>query len=169
MYMSETLIQRTEPIFLDTRSTEMLGPNEYIIRPGGRRFEAFEYNFAGKVGLGAAVEYAQSFGIKNIHSHIRDLSGLLVESLKSIPKVEILEVLNTRASGIVTFVVAGTESSTICSELRKSRTHICAMELNDAPISFQWNGHPDFLRASPHYYNTDDEITSFCERLARLA
>lgn len=168
LFMRESRIEETEPIFLETRSTEMLGPNEYIIRPGARRFEAFEYNFAGKVGLGMAAEYALSIGIEAIATRVKLLSQHLVDCLRAIPKVQVLEPANYASSGIISFAVPEFEAQTVCSRMRQRKVNLCCMELNDAPISFELNGFDEFLRASPHYFNTKEEIQTLCEDLERM-
>ena len=168
LFMREALIEETEPVFLETRSTEMRGPNEYVIRPGARRFESFEYNFAGKVGLGMAAEYAHSLGIEAIAKRVGQLSQYLAKSLQSISAVDVLEPANYASSGIISFAIPAMEPQVVCSKLRERKVNLCCMELNDAPISFEWNGYDEFLRASPHYFNTEEEIDTLCEEIDRI-
>jgi hypothetical protein len=49
-----------EPPFLDLHAATWTGPGTYEIRGDARRFENWETNYAGKIGLGTAVEYVRA-------------------------------------------------------------------------------------------------------------
>ncbi len=58
MYVRRDLIERLEPPLLDLHAAEWLADGSYSIRPDARRFENWETNYASKIGLGVAVDYA---------------------------------------------------------------------------------------------------------------
>jgi len=60
------LIERLEPRFLDLHAAEWQRDGSYRIRGDARRFENWETNFAGKLGLGVAADYALEVGIESI-------------------------------------------------------------------------------------------------------
>ncbi len=67
LYARESVMDRLgPPPFVDGRSAEWTAPFTYELAPGARRFEFGEQNFAGKAGLGVAVEYAMSVGLDSI-------------------------------------------------------------------------------------------------------
>lgn len=47
---------------IDLHATTWVARNRYELRPGATRFENWETNQAGKVGLGAAIESALELG-----------------------------------------------------------------------------------------------------------
>ena len=62
--MRRGLLEELEPPFLDLHSAELATDGSYRIRPDARRFENWETYYAGKVGLGVAVDYALEIGIE---------------------------------------------------------------------------------------------------------
>ena len=49
------------------------------VAEGARRFESFEYSYAGRIGLGVAIEYALEIGLENIAERV----GALAEELRA--------------------------------------------------------------------------------------
>lgn len=52
LYVREALIHKMEPPFLDLEAAVWVAPDRYEIRPDAGRFETWEGNIAGKIGLG---------------------------------------------------------------------------------------------------------------------
>jgi cysteine desulfurase / selenocysteine lyase len=69
-----------------------------------QRFEGGTPNAAGVAGLGAAINYLQTIGQQNIYNHIQYLTKYCIESLQTIPEVELLGD-SSKAFGVVSFVV----------------------------------------------------------------
>ena len=61
-----TCVDQLEPPFLDLHAATWTAPDRYEIRPDARRFESWETNYAAKIGLGVAVDYALSWGLEAI-------------------------------------------------------------------------------------------------------
>ena len=70
-----------EPAMLDVWGATWHSREGYRLAPGARRFEQYEVSFAGKVGLGVAVEYALDVGVERIWARVRHLAGRLRERL----------------------------------------------------------------------------------------
>ncbi len=55
-----------EPLMLDMHGAEWTSRDSYQARPDASRFETFEYDVSGRVGLGVACDYASALGVENI-------------------------------------------------------------------------------------------------------
>ena len=63
LYVRRALIDRLEPPFLDMHAADWQPDGSYRIRDDARRFENWETYYAGKIGLGVAVDYALEIGV----------------------------------------------------------------------------------------------------------
>lgn len=167
LYIRQDLIEQLEPPFLDLHAAEWTSTNDYQIRTDARRFENWETNYAGKVGLGVAVDYALQWGLDNIQTRINLLAQQLRERLEVIPNVMVQD-LGKQRCGIVSFIVAGKDSLAIKQALAKSKINVSVSPLKYTRLDMEDRGHQDLIRASVHYYNSEEEVNNFCTTLASL-
>ena len=74
LYVKRELVERLEPVFLDLHSASWVARDRYEVRNDARRFENWESNIAGKIGLATALDYAQQWGMKEIWNRIKTLA-----------------------------------------------------------------------------------------------
>ncbi|MFC5179910.1 aminotransferase class V-fold PLP-dependent enzyme [Actinomadura harenae] len=161
LYARADVLPQLEPPFLDNASAIRHAPDRYEIQPDAKRFETWERFVAGQIGLGVAADYANALGMNAIASRIDILATLLRAELAAKPGVTIHD-QGVLRSGIVTFTVDGRTPAEIVETARarginlnvsKPRQHGYDPDALDAVV-----------RASVHYYNTEDEL----ERLLAL-
>ena len=58
LYVREALLERLEPPMLDHFAAPWVARDRYRLRDDARRFETWENNYAARLGLGVAVDYA---------------------------------------------------------------------------------------------------------------
>ena len=83
------MIERLEPPFLDLHAATWTAADRYEIRRDARRFENWESYVAGRLGLGAAADYAPAIGMKTIEVDIRAKAAMLRETLAAVPGVKV--------------------------------------------------------------------------------
>src|SRR2546426_5188952 len=120
LYVRNSILEQLEPPMLDLHAAEWVARDRYEIRPDARRFENWETNYAAKIGLGVAVDYALSWGIDEIEARITALGDDLRHRLKDIPGVQTRDI-GARTCGIVTFTVAGHEPEAIRQRLAEQK------------------------------------------------
>jgi cysteine desulfurase/selenocysteine lyase len=168
LYVRRDLIERLEPPFLDMHAADWQPDGSYRIRDDARRFENWETYYAGKIGLGVAVDYALEVGVEAAWARIQKLSSRLRATLAEIPQVTLLdrgEVLGAT----VTFTVAGVSAGEVQRQLATERVNVSVMEAASAQLDFGVRGIAEAVRSSVHYYNTDDEIDLLAGAVKRAA
>ena len=144
---------------------------EYL--PPPEKYEAGLQNYAGAIGAGAAAEYLQSIGMREIEKHER---SLLEIALKRLLEMEHVRILGTDdislKTGLVTFTVDTVPSA-----------HDVATFLNDeynvmvrsgwhcvGPFHYQMGIDPKkgTARASFYLYNNQSDVETFLEGMDSL-
>ena len=167
LYVRREMLDRLEPPFLDLEAATWVAPDRYEMRPDARRFENWERNVAGQLGLGAAVDYALGWSLGEIAARIEPLADDLRRRL-SRPRGVRVHDLGKRPCGIVSFTVEGKPARDIVAVLRQQRINCSASTPSSTLLDARARGLPDLVRASVHYYNTEDEVERFATAIANL-
>jgi selenocysteine lyase/cysteine desulfurase len=116
------------------------------------------------IGLKEAIRYANVIGIDFIADYNKKISQLLRENLSTIGRVNVLD-WGSNLSSIVTFHVEGIEISQIKSFLDKENIFYSVSQKNAAVIDFTRKGVEWAIRFSPHYFNTQSEVTELISKV----
>ncbi len=157
LYVRGTFLDQIEPPFLDLHAATWTAPDQYEIRPDARRFENWETNYAAKIGLGVAVDYALSWGMEAIQDRVTALADRLRHHLADVSGVRVHD-QGTHRCGIVTFTVDNVPAQDVQQQLSSQGVNVSVSLVDYARLDLQSRGLPDLVRASVHYYNTDDEL-----------
>jgi len=168
LYVRRGVLDRLEPPFLDLQSVTWVARDRYEMRHDARRFENWERNVAAQLGLGSAVEYALGWGLADIEARVAALADELRRRLTEIPGVSVRD-RGRRRCGIVTFTVEGKQPRDIVATLRQRRIHCHSSGPSLVLIVAPERRLPALVRASVHYYNTEEEVTRFAAAIAALA
>ena len=167
LYVRSSVLGSLRPRLLDSRSATWTSPDTYSMATGARRFEEFEFNVATRVGLGVAVDYALSLGLDQIAARTTALASQLRTMLGEVPGVEIHDKGIDRC-GIVTFSVAGTAAPEVKKAMTAHGINVSVTGPAAAQFDFPARRLGQVVRASPHYYNTEDELTQLIDAVAAL-
>jgi cysteine desulfurase/selenocysteine lyase len=165
LYVRRPWIERLEPPLLDLHAARLTGAYAFEIRRDARRFENWESFVAGKIGLGVAVDYALDLGLEAIQTRVTGLAERLRAQLADIHGVIVRDKGRARC-GIVTFALAGETPVAF-----KARAHAAGANCWTSPLEYTRfdmaeRGLESVVRASVHYYNTEDEVDRFCGLVA---
>jgi cysteine desulfurase / selenocysteine lyase len=162
-YVSSRVIDRVDPPGIDGHSAFWRDDDSYQLLPDAGRLESFEVNMATKVGLGAAIDYALSWGLEAIAECITALASELRERLSG-AGCEVLDGPEAR-SGIVTFRLRteSPEATQVRLSARGINTNVALTQ--SARLDMDQRGIAAAVRASVHYFNTSDEITTLIDAL----
>jgi selenocysteine lyase/cysteine desulfurase len=168
LYVRKAILERLEPPFLDLRAATWVAPDRYLMRADARRFENWENNIAAQLGLGVAVDYALGLGLDTIADRVTALAVDLRARLAEIAGVTVTDI-GRRRCGIVSFAVAGHKAVDIVQALRKRRINVSMSTPSSTLLDATARKLPDVVRASVHYYNTEDEVARFAAAVAEIA
>jgi cysteine desulfurase/selenocysteine lyase len=165
LYVRQSVLDQLEPIMMDERAADWTGPDTYTLRPNARRFESFERFAAGQLGQAAAVAYALELGLPAIEHRVLHLAALLRRGLAELPGITVQD-RGARKSGIVTFTHDRHPATAIAGRLAEQGINVRVAEQTyryDAGVQPEHR-----VRASVHYYNTEDELGRLLDTLRHL-
>ncbi|MFB6274425.1 MAG: aminotransferase class V-fold PLP-dependent enzyme [Salinibacter sp.] len=164
LYVQRDWIERLEPPLLDLHAATWTAPDDYEIHPDARRFETWESHVAGQVALGVAVDYALDRGLDAIFERNQRLAATLRSELSGISGVTVHDQGRVRC-GITTFSAEQADASEIQTALRERAIHVSVSTPSSTRLDAETRDLPDLVRASVHYYNTEDEIGRFASAI----
>jgi cysteine desulfurase / selenocysteine lyase len=167
LYVRREILASLEPPFLDLHAAQWVAPDRFEVRPDARRFENWETYYAGKIGLGVAIDYALQWGLEAIRAGVVRLADDLRRQLSTIPGVTVRD-QGVERCGIVSFTVADRGAEEVQRRLAKARINVSVSRIPSTRLDMAARGLPDLVRASVHYYNTEQEIERFCASLAAI-
>lgn len=139
----------------------VLSPNfitqeEIVFHPTGQRYEPGALNIGGIYGMKAAIDLVMGIGLDKIAARILDLKKRLVAGLQPMDFEIIPPVEGANASGITTF-----------RHPRASMAKLFKLlEENDIVASLRYDrAGTEYIRLSPHFYNTTAELDRVLEVL----
>ncbi len=165
--MRRGLLERLEPPFLDLHAATWSAPDAYSVRPDARRFENWETHFAGKIALGVAIDYALGWGLEAIAARVRALAETLRAELAALPGVTVRD-LGAERCGIVTFTAQGRDPEALRLALRARGINVSTSSAAGTRLDMEARGLTGLVRASPHYYNSQEELDRFVSALRAL-
>ena len=122
--------------------------------PSARRYETGNLSAFGAHALRASLAFQEKLGAEAVVGRVRSLAQR-VRRLAAGRGLTMATPENGAPSGIVSFRVPGRDSAALVASLARDGVQVAAR-----------NG---FLRVSPHFYNTAEEIDEFFLRLDRAA
>ena len=151
-YLRREWLERVKPALIG--HTSMVGwetfstAYNYTLRPDAARFESGTHNLPGTFGWGAAMDMFNGVGMAAVAARIKQLTDRLANGLE-LKGYSIISPRSADAwSGIVAFTSPTHDHNAVVAQLRKDhKIEVCVREGR--------------LRASPHFYNTEEQVERF--------
>ncbi len=161
LYVKKAAQDKLKLLFMDGSTAEWVTETDFKIREDARRFEVYEKNRALTLGLGKAVEYALNIGTDRIWQRIQYLARLMRRQLEAINGVTVHDA-GSQTCGIITFSVKGFSAETLKNALAAHHINVSVGQAISTLIYMNKNQLGNVVRASVHYYNTEQEIAAAC-------
>lgn len=166
LYVRRSALEAFEPPVIDLHGATWVEARGYELRPDARRYENWEFNHAAVHGLRQAVSEALALGTAEIEKVVVRLGERLRTELRA-AGLETFDI-GERQSAIVTTSVPGVPAAEVRDRLHARGVNVSVTGPASTRIDAERRGLPDLVRLSPHYYNTDDELTATVEMLQGL-
>ena len=146
-YISPELQEQVEPVefgWTNTMHYADYARRDLTLRPDAGRYECGTLNTIGCYGLRAAIEFLLEVGVERIGAKVQALGDRIADGAKQRGYEVLGERTPANGAGIVSFRKPDEESDAIVKRLHGRRIVTAARA--------------GWVRASPHFYLTEDEI-----------
>ena len=167
LFVRKNVLERLEPPLLDLHAAEWVDKDRYVMVPDARRFETWETNYAGKIGLAVAIDYALGWGMDTVWRRIKNLAYMLRSQLSPLPGV-IVRDRGVTQCGIVTFTVEDKDPAEIRLALSRQHINVSVTRRESTLLDMDARGLETMVRASVHYFNNEEEVERFCRAVEVL-
>ena len=130
------------------------------------KFEAGTPNIAQAVGLGAAVDYLDSIGMKNIQEHEKKLTDYAFDKIKDIEGIRI-HGSSKKKSGVISFNIKDIHPQDLAQFLDQDNIAIRVGHHCAQPLLSLLN-ETSTARISFYIYNTEEDIDKFCDSMIKI-
>ena len=168
LYGKQELLEKMPPFLTGGEMIETVSRYDAVYAELPHKFEAGTVNAGGAVGLAAAIDYLESYGMDTLHAVEQELTAYLFRGMNAILHVHVLgSQREDNHTGIVSFTVDQVHPHDISEVLSSDGMdiragHHCAQPLHDHL------GIHSTARASLMFYNTKEEIDRFLESVSNI-
>jgi cysteine desulfurase / selenocysteine lyase len=137
--------------------------------PPPEKFEAGLLDYAGVIGLGAAVDYVREIGFDAIQRQDLLLNRLITEGIREIPRVRLIGPPEPeKRGGIVSLYMDGIDPHRLALMLDQMADIMVRSGQHCVHSWFNAHGVTGSLRASVYFYNTEEEADLFVRSLRKI-
>jgi cysteine desulfurase/selenocysteine lyase len=171
LYCEENVQKELKPLNLGGGTVEDVSDHDFNLTEAPACFEGGTQNIAGFIGLGAAIDYLERIGMSSIEKHSKKLTRIMYQEIQDLEKV------TTYGSpeniyGIVSFNIDNINPHDLAKILDETKSICVRSGFHCAIPSMNHIGAYEIggtVRASIHYYNTQEEIKILSETLKKVS
>lgn len=168
LYGKKEVLEKMPPFLTGGEMIEYVTKESATWAELPHKFEAGTVSAADAVGMAAAMKYLQSVGFDFIEKQDKNLTQRLMQGMKKIPHVSFLGTDDPdKRSGIITFTIDGVHPHDIATLLSDEKVAIRAGHHCAQPLG-KFMGVVSSARASLYFYNTEEEVDLFLEKLSHI-
>lgn len=148
-----------EPVTIGGESGMLYENSKLAFKDLPEKFQTGFRNYVGIVGLEASASYLYKYGLENIRNKNIHLSNILREELAKNSKISLYGPPNSEErTSIISFTINEYSPEIVVQKLEKLGIILAVREIYEKKI----------IRASPHFFNTENEILKVIDALKQL-
>jgi cysteine desulfurase/selenocysteine lyase len=168
LWAKRELLEEMNPLFVGSNMISTVSKSKAAWADLPDKFEVGTPNLEGVIGLGAAIDFLNNLGMKNIERHERKLSEYTLEVLQQIKGVKLFgKSIADNRLGVFSFAIGNIHSHDIGEILSRKQIcvrsgHHCAQPLMRILKVY------GTARASIYLYNNKDDIDRLAEGILEV-
>lgn len=150
------------PKYVGGESAIITEEKNLVYTDSPQKFQTGFRNYVGIAGLASSLRYIQNIGIDTIRKMNMKVANELIEQLRTIPGVSIFGPENEKLrSSIVSFDTDTVLPKVMVSKLEENRIVVAERDIIGG-------GKKKAVRASPHFFNTSDEVYTVVQNIKKI-
>ncbi|HET8847710.1 MAG TPA: aminotransferase class V-fold PLP-dependent enzyme, partial [Nitrososphaeraceae archaeon] len=150
------------PKYVGGESAIITEEKNLVYTDSPQKFQTGFRNYVGIAGLASSLRYIQNIGIDTIRKMNMKVANELIEQLRTIPGVSIFGPENEKLrSSIVSFDTDTVLPKVMVSRLEENRIVVAERDIIGG-------GKKKAVRASPHFFNTSDEVYTVVQNIKKI-
>ncbi|MFH7818647.1 cysteine desulfurase [Neobacillus thermocopriae] len=167
LYGKKHLLENMEPIEFGGEMIDFVELYDSTWKELPWKFEGGTPIIAGAVGLGAAIDFLNEFGLDQIAEHEQKLAAYALEKMAKIEGIQIYGPLDpAKRAGVVTFNIQDVHPHDVATVLDAEGIAVRAGHHCAQPL-MRWLKATATARASFYLYNTEEDIDKLVEGLVK--
>jgi cysteine desulfurase/selenocysteine lyase len=165
LYVADRVLEKgLAPLIFDMQGAKWTGTDTFELAETAKRFEFWEFSYAGILGLAAAVKYINTIGIRDIAAYNEDLMRTFRKELAKVKGLRLHD-QGTRLSNILTFTIDGKSIEEIEENLKRHQVYYSISYKDFTLPGLTGKNAGQVIRLSPHYFNTAEELEKVADIL----
>lgn len=150
------------PKYVGGESAIITDKKNLVYADSPQKFQTGFRNYIGIAGLASSLKYIQNMGIDTIRRMNMKVANEMIEQLRTIPGVSIFGPENEKLrSSIVSFDTDSVVPNVMVSRLEENGIVVAERDIVGG-------GKKKAVRASPHFFNTSDEVSTLIQNIKNI-
>ncbi|NHI88248.1 MAG: aminotransferase class V-fold PLP-dependent enzyme [Candidatus Thorarchaeota archaeon] len=170
VYIKEEHYDVLDPFIVGGETVEWSTFQDHKFLDPPEKYEAGLQNYAGEIGLAAAIRYLKSIGLKKVEKHEQELNQLVHNGFSQINGVTIIGIRDPRLrGGITSFNIEGVMYHDVALIMNRNYNLMLRSGQHCVHSWFNASGIEGSVRASLYLYNTRDEVETLIEAAEEIS
>ncbi len=150
------------PKYIGGESAIITEEKDLVYMDSPQKFQTGFRNYPGIAGLSSSINYLQRLGVNTIRKMNMKIANELVQELRRIPGISIFGPEEEKIrSSIVSFTIDSVNPKTIVSSLEEKGIIVAERDIVGG-------GKKKAVRASPHFFNDLNEVSTFVQNMKNI-
>jgi cysteine desulfurase / selenocysteine lyase len=169
LFGKHALLEKMDPFLVGGETVSSTTYDTGVFLPPPEKFEAGLQDYAGIIGLGAAVNYLQKIGFDTIQKQEHLLNASLTDEMLKIPGISLIGPKDSALrGGIFSFYKQGADSHQIALMLDQMANVEVRSGQHCVHSWFHAHQLAGSVRVSFYFYNTLDEVCTFLDNFHQI-